>query len=94
VLTAAESSEPLRVSYVVKSDPATRHFGSVSNLAEATQPDADGNPVMRVDVKPEDAARAAPRSGMMVAAKIKCGERSLGYVWFHEAWEAFQRYWF
>jgi hypothetical protein len=94
VLAAAESDEPLHVSYVVKSDPATRHSGSVAKLAESTQPDADGNPVVRVDVKPADAARAAPRSGMMVAAKIECGERSLGYVWFHEAWEAFQRFWF
>lgn len=94
VLDAAETGEPLRVSYVVKSDPATRHSGAVARIAEATQPDSGGNPVMRVDVIPADAARAAPRSGMMVAAKIHCGERSLGYVWFHEAWEAIQRYWF
>ena len=94
VLAASELAEPLAVSYVVKSDPAVRHSGLVTNIAEATQSDASGNPVMRVDVRPEDAARAAPRSGMMVAAKIHCGERSLGYVWFHEAWEAIQRYWF
>ncbi|MEX2170667.1 MAG: biotin/lipoyl-binding protein [Pirellulales bacterium] len=94
VLAAAETAEPLSVSYVVKSDPAVRHSGLVTNIAVVTQPDAGGNPVMLVDVRPEDAARAAPRSGMMVAAKIHCGERSLGYVWFHEAWEAIQRYWF
>jgi multidrug efflux pump subunit AcrA (membrane-fusion protein) len=94
VLTAAKSDQPLQVSYIVKSDPAQRHAGEVKSIATSAQADAEGNPTLRVDVRPENAAGAAPRSGMMVAANIHCGERSLGYVWFHEAWEAIQRHWF
>lgn len=94
VLAAAQADSPLSVSYIVKSDPARQHFGKVKGIAAATQADAEGNPALRVEVRPENAKRVTPRSGMMVSANIHCGERSLGYVWFHEAWEAIQRYWF
>lgn len=94
ILAAAESNDRLPVAYVFMSDPAISHLGHVSRIAESTQPDSSGQPVLRVEVRPEASNGVATRSGMRVAAKIHCGERSLGYVWFHDAWEAVQRRWF
>ncbi|QDU88483.1 HlyD family secretion protein [Pirellulimonas nuda] len=93
-LLRAVESGPVSASFVVKSDPATTYRGRVLQVASATQQNESGEPVLRVVVAPEEAKDLAPRSGMVVAAKLDCGQAPLGYVWFHEAWEALQRVWF
>lgn len=94
VLRASEAAEPLRVEYVVRSDPSQTHAGTLASIAETTHVDAEGVPVVRVVVTPEDESGANPRSGLGVSAKIDCGEHSLAYVWLHEAIEAIRRRWF
>ncbi len=90
----AASAGPVTATFVAKSDPGQTFHGRVARVAAATQPDESGAPVLRLVVEPEPTSELAPRSGMVVVAKIECGEEPLGYVWFHEAWEALQRVWF
>ncbi|MEO0530355.1 MAG: HlyD family efflux transporter periplasmic adaptor subunit [Planctomycetota bacterium] len=94
VLRASQAGGPLAVEYVVRADPSENHTGTVSSIAETTHVTAEGVPVVRVVVTPNDAMPANPRSGLGVSAKINCGEHSLAYVWLHEAIEAIQRRWF
>ncbi|QDV77510.1 biotin/lipoyl-binding protein [Botrimarina mediterranea] len=94
LLRAQATGEPLRVEYVVRSDPAQTHTAVVTAIADATQTDEEGSPVVRVVADPADAAVANPRSGLGVSAKIDCGTHSLAYVWLHEAIDAIRRRWF
>lgn len=94
VLSANGEGSPLRMEYVVRSDPAVTHAAVVTEIAQAAHTGPDGLPVVRVVAAPEDASAANPRSGLGVSAKIDCGEHSLGYVWLHEAIEAVRRRWF
>lgn len=94
VLEAAKQSQTLRVAYVVRSDPATTHYGNVTEIADTTTTNAEGLPVVRIVVTPEKAMLANPRSGLGVSAKIDCGQYSLAYTWLHEAIDAIRRRWF
>ena len=94
LLRAQAAGEPLRVEYVVRSDPSATHTATVRAIAAATQTDGEGSPVVRVVADPADAAAANPRSGLGVSAKIDCGPHSLAYVWLHEAIDAIRRRWF
>lgn len=94
LLRARAAGEPLRVEYVVRSDPATTHAALVTTIAETTQTDDEGSPIVRVVAEPDDPAASNPRSGLGVSAKIDCGEHSLAYVWLHEAIDAIRRRWF
>lgn len=90
----AVDRDALRVRYVVKAAPDAEHAGDVVRVATATRVDAEGRPVLRVEVRPDAASRVSPRSGLAVVAKIDCGKHRLGYAWCHEAWKAFLRRWF
>lgn len=94
LLRARGADEPLLVEYVIRSDPAQTHTGTVTSIAETTHVAADGVPVVRVVVTPGDETETNARSGLGVSAKIDCGEHSLAYVWLHEAIEAIRRRWF
>lgn len=94
LLRAQAAGEPLRVEFVVRSDPSATHTATVTAIADATQTDDEGSPVVRVVADPADAAVANPRSGLGVSAKIDCGTHSLAYVWLHEAIDAIRRRWF
>lgn len=91
LLRARAAGEGERVEFVVRSDPGRTHRGVVESVAETTQPGADGEPVVRIVVAPEDALAAKPRGGLGVAAKIDCGLHPLVYVWLHEAIDAIRR---
>lgn len=94
LLRAQAAGEPLRVEYVVRSDPSETHTAVVTRIADATQTDDEGSPVVRVVADPADPSVANPRSGLGVSAKIDCGTHSLAYVWLHEAIDAIRRRWF
>ena len=39
------------------------------------------------------AAASELRPGLSARAQIDCGRRSLGYVWFHDIWNAAVEWW-
>ncbi|QDT37581.1 efflux RND transporter periplasmic adaptor subunit [Stratiformator vulcanicus] len=79
------ADEPLEVEYILATAPETTYRGRIARVARATTPDANETNYglkVWVDVKEDKLSRLRP--GARVVARIHCGKRSLGYVWFHE----------
>jgi len=76
----------LPVSYIVATDPGSRHKGWVKEIEEFAQVNGEEGNVVTLRVKLEndghDLANVRPGAG--VTAKVNCGTASLGYVWFHD----------
>ncbi len=83
---AHEAGRDLRVDYVLATDPGTRHTGSVKEIHEQAEVHGEeGNTVLvRVTIDPERHEKEELGAGASVTARIFCGKRSLGYVWFHD----------
>jgi multidrug resistance efflux pump len=78
-----------RVSYVLATDPGNERLGKIREIKGGTELHEQENVVkMKVDIDREDIGN--PHPGASVTAKVYCGRKPLGYVWFHEAWEWFQ----
>ncbi len=86
------------MTYILATDPGTERSGLVEKVEhEARVHDEDGNAVrIQVSIDVDDARYPIldPRPGSTVISHVRCGRRSLGYTWFHEAGEAIQRFWF
>jgi hypothetical protein len=76
--------DPLHVTYRLATDPGTSHQGLVKEVHLTAEPDPDeGNTVLvRVGIDKDDLDYRRP--GADVMAKVNCGYRSMGYVWFHD----------
>jgi len=85
VAAAAEAhDEPLPVSFVLATEPETTyqgHLREIHTLVEVHQ-DQGNVVVLRVAIDKDQLQDLRP--GATVTAKINCGERSLGYVLFHD----------
>lgn len=88
-LTGDEAS--LNVSYILATDPdepldAILMLNSVSMRADANE---EHGAVIKMKAIPdqESLRRLQPRPGAKVIAKIHCGRRSSGFVFFHEIYE-------
>lgn len=88
VLNARRHQEgQLPVSYILLTDPAVAQRGEVTEVALATAVVGDREPAVRVTVGIDAEALASPRPGAGVVARIHCGRRAIGYVWFHGVFE-------
>jgi hypothetical protein len=95
VLKAMEShADPLLVSFVVATNPANTCEGKIVRTAGTTHLDERGESAVRMEVAIDETRVAELRHGAAVVAKIDCGRRSLGYVWFHELLEEAARRFF
>lgn len=96
----SKAKQPLRVEYRLASEEHGTASGVVTQIAQRAEPsiDAGQQPTVLVVVRPDDPLNPAndPRSvrpGQSVVAKIHCGRRSLGYVWFHDLWHVVRTWW-
>jgi multidrug efflux pump subunit AcrA (membrane-fusion protein) len=82
--------EDLDVSFILAADPGARRRGRLQRVGARTEvSESDEAFVLSiVTVNRDEIPELVP--GSEVTAKIHCGRRSLGYVWFHELWEAIQ----
>ncbi|MEZ6065815.1 MAG: hypothetical protein R3B90_08940 [Planctomycetaceae bacterium] len=75
------------VEFVFQTD-ATRHYrGTLAQLADATELDSAGELTVRGYVPVPAGLVNDPRRGATVVARIHCGQRSVGFVWFREVVE-------
>ncbi len=82
----------LKVSYVLATDPRKSFDGKAMRFDQMTRIDEKEGQVVRIQVQIDkqkhlDYRQADLRPGATVTGKVYCGKRSLGYTWFHEAWE-------
>ena len=83
---ARDANRELTVDYILATDPGTRHTGKVREIHEQAEVRGEqGNTVLvRVMIDPERHEKEELGAGASVTARIACGRRSLGYVWFHD----------
>ena len=88
--------QDLDVDYALSIDPGTTRVGHLKEVAGTADPHAEeGNMVtVKVAIDTEQLRKELPenaiRPGAAVNAKINCGKRAIGYVWFHDAIEYLQ----
>ncbi len=83
---ARKEGEPLAVEYIMATDPGESREGKVVRIQSAAEVRGqEGNTVLiRVSPDRSQLENVELRPGATVTAKIHCGRRSLGYVWFHD----------
>ncbi|MCX7413578.1 MAG: HlyD family efflux transporter periplasmic adaptor subunit [Planctomycetia bacterium] len=83
---AKQAGRELEVDYIVATDPGTRHRGDVKEIHEQAEVRGEqGNTVLvRVTIDPKRHEKEELGAGATVTARINCGSRPLGYVWFHD----------
>jgi len=83
---ARTGGRPLEVDYIVATNPGVRHRGTVRELHEQAEVRGDaGNTVLvRIEITTDKHDRDELGAGASVTARIACGQKPLGYVWFHD----------
>jgi multidrug efflux pump subunit AcrA (membrane-fusion protein) len=83
---AKRAGRELVVDYILATDPGTRHTGTVKEIHEQAEVRGEeGNTVLvRVTIDPSRHDKEELGAGASVTARIACGTRPLGYVWFHD----------
>ncbi|MGC1275630.1 MAG: HlyD family efflux transporter periplasmic adaptor subunit [Planctomycetaceae bacterium] len=79
----------LAIDYLLATEPQTTYHATLERVALSTEPDDDGQASLRVSSRLARSEVPVPRPGATVVANIQCGRRAIGYVWFHEIYEAF-----
>ena len=79
-----EMGEDLDVAFITATDPSVTHHGKIKEVHSIAEVRGEeGNTVLiTVSLNKEEFARLQPWS--TVTAKVYCGRRSIGYVWFHD----------
>ncbi len=84
--------QQLDVTYVLATDPEQRYKGKVKKISRITEVVEEEGNVVLITVTPDPDDMPDPetmRPGAEVKAGIICGQRPLGYVFFHPAIDAF-----
>ena len=85
---ADAKGEKLRVTFFLATNPAQEFQGTVEEVERSAEVRGEsGNTVLiRVSFDQEELrnAIADPKIGAGATAKVDCGKRSIGYVWFHD----------
>ncbi|MCE9552522.1 MAG: HlyD family efflux transporter periplasmic adaptor subunit, partial [Planctomycetes bacterium] len=87
---ALTEKQPLSVEYILATGSGRRLEGSVKQVdTNAEVRGEEGNTVLAtVTIDRDKIDPAELRPGASVSAKVHCGRRSLGFVWFHELIDA------
>ncbi len=87
----ASGDDGLPVEFILQTDPAKAYRGTVASVGMATVVTGDSDPSIPVVVNVDRAALSAPRPGAGVVARLHCGRRAVGFVWFRRLWEEVRR---
>lgn len=92
---AAETSQPLAVTFTLASHPGREFSGTLAQIDHRLEVrGADGNAArVLVEFDKDQFAGELLRTGTRVTAQVHCGQRSLGYVWFRELIETIHAAW-
>jgi hypothetical protein len=85
-----ELDGPLKVEYILATDPKRTLQGTVREIHAAAELHEEHGHCVRLLVEINKADLTDPRPDATVTAKVYCGRRSIGYVWLHDLFEWFQ----
>lgn len=83
---AKEAGEDIPVRFILMTDPGRYQYGTVREVENSTFVHEDEGPCVRVKVDLNDRI-VNPRPNATLTAAVAVDRCSLGYYWFHEAWE-------
>jgi multidrug efflux pump subunit AcrA (membrane-fusion protein) len=75
---------PLDVDFRVSTNPNVLVHGKLIRLADRTDPGQSGVPEFRAIVEADTSELSDLRPGAGLTAKIHCGQRATGFVWFYQ----------
>lgn len=87
-----DMGEELRVEFLLATDPETTYAGKVTKISMHTEPGQDEAAYVLVTVSINRDDIPDLRPGATVIPKIFCGEKPVGYVWFHGLIDAVKTY--
>jgi|GEM_PF-2449204 len=82
--------QPLTVEFILAADPERTYHGVLSEFGHTTEMTPESGQVMRLRVAIEDPDFDLKQLRSGVSAYVQCGQRSVGYSWFHSVWEFVQ----
>jgi len=90
-----EAEDPLPVTFTLASHPGQELFGTLRSIDNRLDVRGDEGNVVRLRVAFDETqlSRDLLRSGTRVSGHVRVGQRSLGYVWFHELIETAHNTW-
>lgn len=88
---ARHGDSPLQVEFVVAAQPDQRFRGTLSRIDLTTAASHEDGRFIRLQAELEGDSLPPLRNESQVTAKIFCGQRTLGYVWFHDLTEFLQK---
>lgn len=89
MLRARQALKPeLDVDFQLAAEPGRTYRGHVQDVALSSETDDDSRSHVRVVVAFERDQIEQPRPGATAIPRIRCGQRSLGYVWLHDLIDA------
>ncbi len=93
---AANADSHLDASYILATNPDTRHYGKVIDIVPSAHVEGEeGNVVLlKISLDKNDHDLVDLRQGASVTAKVDCGTASIGYCWFHDLIAFVQKKWF
>ena len=82
--------EELQVTFILSTHPGQQFRGRVIEMDQLAEPHQEEGPAVRIRVAVDKDELPELLDGTTVTAKVHCGHRSIGYVWFHEVIETVQ----
>ena len=84
-----ETDEPVEVTFALASHPNKELTGQLKRVDRKLEVRSEDGNTALAEIQFDNSQVAADllRSGTRVNAKLHCGTRSIGYVWFHEVIE-------
>lgn len=82
---AEEENRPLEVTFILATEPKQRFKGTVKEVHRSAEVHGEKGSVVTIKVAFDKSdLKELLRPGAEVTAKVHCGTRSVGYVWFHD----------
>lgn len=91
-LLGREPEDQLKVTYILATDPGTERTGRVVEIQQAAEVRSEEGSTVLIKVAPDDdfgatkdlQLLASRRPGAELQARVHCGRRPIGYVFFHD----------
>ncbi len=87
-----EMKKELTVEFLLATDPETTYEGTISQISMTTEPGEEREAFVLVTVAIDREDIPDLRPGATVIPKIFCGQKPVGYVWFHGLIDAVKTY--
>lgn len=82
----------LKVSFLLAADTSKRYSGRVIEISDVVSVSSDNRQVIKVRAAIDDSDITIDQVRSAVSAKVYCGKSSLGYLWFSDIGEFFQKH--